>query len=192
MSINIGNKHIAWKGNVTSPLTFPSLPQHIYVHPCRKCRSPTAICPETPPKERVWRKKKRREPGQRGEKKKVESKAKGDAWCGRKDQSISSFLGHLHATSLSRPRFFTRHTAHTNTNTHSCPFHSKFLPTLSLSTLSASTPALSLSHTQTSYSSLPFQARIPRLPRSPISILPNQIKNIYTTHPRSISFDRSI
>ena len=50
MPINIGNKHIAWKGNVTSPLTFPSLPQHIYIHPCRKCHPPTAIGPETPPK----------------------------------------------------------------------------------------------------------------------------------------------
>jgi len=41
-------------------------------------------------------------------KKKGERKAKGDAWCGRKDQSISSFLGHLLATSLA-PLFHTTH-----------------------------------------------------------------------------------
>jgi len=49
-------------------------------------------------------------------KKKGERKAKGDAWCGRKDQSISSFLGHLLATSLAPS--FSHDTLHIQIQRH--------------------------------------------------------------------------
>lgn len=127
----------------TYNIPFPSLPshaQHISIHPNQVSFSPTAICPQTHLIKRVLcvrekglieRKEERR--GNPKKKRKLEKKVKGGAWCGRKDQSISSILGHLQATSYT-PSFSHKHTAHTNT--HSCPFHSISL-SLSLSSLSA-------------------------------------------------------
>jgi hypothetical protein len=51
-------------------------------------------------------KKKEERPGKRGEKKKAERKAKGDAWCGRKDQSMGVF------TSRTNPKYFLFHPSH--------------------------------------------------------------------------------
>jgi hypothetical protein len=137
------------------------IPSHsIYIH--TSLSKVSLICPEKHPQKRVraeGRKKKEERPRKRGEKKKAERKAKGDAWCGRKDQSISSSLGHTTTSppsnkllQASPPLYHTAHYTYKYKHTLlSFPLQVSKFPTLSPPQLLLPFSQLLLALTHTSY-----------------------------------------